>query len=105
MGVILPGYFPRCEFSELELSGGNYRGGNFPGGSFHVTTWERRCHKSCVCRHLHHFLSFWQLFFIVSCFISRNLALPLFKKDVFVRNDYFSPSRLIPVVMKEAFFT
>ena len=39
---------------------------------------------------------FWQHFcFIVSCFPCRNLTLPLFKKDVFVTNCYFSLKRSI----------
>ena len=42
---------------------------------------------------------------MVSCFICRNLALPSFKKGVFVKNGYFSPVRSISVVMKEDFFT
>ena len=33
-------------------------------------------------------------------FICRNLTLPSFKKDAFVRNGYFSPTRSISVVMK-----
>ena len=48
--------------------------------------------------------SFWQQFcFIVSCFICRNL--PLFRKEVFVKNGYFSSTRSISIVMKQAFFT
>ena len=38
--------------------------------------------------------------FIVSCFICRNLTLPLLKKDAIVRKGYFSPKRSISVVMK-----
>ena len=37
---------------------------------------------------------------MVSCFICRNLTLTSFKKGVLVRNNYFSPMRSIPVVMK-----
>ena len=42
MGVILGanfpgGDFPGCEFSKLELSGGNHPSCNFPGESFYVT--------------------------------------------------------------------
>ena len=37
---------------------------------------------------------------LVSYFISRNLTLPIFKQDLFVRNGYFSQTRSIPVVMK-----
>ena len=49
------------------------------------------CHASCVRRHLHYLFScFWQHFcLIVFCLICRNLILPLFRKDVFVRNVYF----------------
>ena len=50
------------------------------------------CHVSCVRTHLHYLVScFLQQFcLIVSCLISRNLTLPLFKKEMFVRNGYFS---------------
>ena len=41
---------------------------------------------------------------IMSCFICRNLTLPLSKKSVSVRNGYFPPIRSISVVMKLAFF-
>ena len=43
---------------------------------------------------LHPFLCFWHHFcLLMYCFICRNLiTLPLFKKDVFVRNGYFSPT-------------
>ena len=43
-------------------------------------TW---CHTSFICKHLLYILScFWRNFcLIVSCFICRNLTLPLFKKD------------------------
>ena len=63
---------------------------------------RRGCHTSYVRKYSHYLLAyFWQHFFlVVSCFICRNLALPLFKKDVFVRNGYFSPTRAISVVMK-----
>ena len=45
------------------------------------------------------FLCFWQhLCLIVFRFICRNLTIPLFKKDMFVRNSYFSPTRSISVV-------
>ena len=37
---------------------------------------------------------------IVSCFILRNSTLPFFKKDVFVRNGYFSLMKSISVVIK-----
>ena len=37
---------------------------------------------------------------VVLCFICRNLTLPYSKKDVFVRNGNFSPTRSISVVMK-----
>ena len=60
------------------------------------------CHVSCVPTYLHSLVScFWQHFcLIVSCFICRNLTLSSFKKDMFVRNGYFSPARSISVVMK-----
>ena len=63
----------------------------------------RECHASCVRTHLDYLFSyFWQHFcLVVSCFICRNLALPLFKKDVFVRNGNCFPTRSISVV----FFT
>ena len=62
---------------------------------------RRRCHVSCVRTHLHYLFScFLQRFcLIVSCFICRNLTLPLFNKDVLVRNGYFSPTKSISVVM------
>ena len=52
------------------------------------------CHASCVRTHLHYLFSyFWQHFYpIVSRFVYGNLTLSLLKKDVFVRNGYFSPS-------------
>ena len=37
---------------------------------------------------------------MVSCFICRNLTLPLFEKGMFVRNGYFPPMRSISVVRK-----
>ena len=61
------------------------------------TGWEEY-HASCVRTHLHYLFSFFCL--VVSCFICRNLTLPSFKKDVFVRNGYFSPVKSISVVMK-----
>ena len=44
----------------------------------------RGCHTLCVCTYLQYLFSyFWQhVSLIVSCFICRNLKLPLFKKDV-----------------------
>ena len=61
----------------------------------------RGCHASCVS---YLFSSFWQHFCLtVSCFVCRNLALSLFKKDMFVRNGYFSPTRPISVTMKKLF--
>ena len=47
------------------------------------------CHVSCKHTHVHYLvLCFWQHFcHIVSCFICRNLTLPLLKKKVFVRNS------------------
>ena len=63
---------------------------------------RREFYASCVRKHSHYLFScFWQHFcLIVSCFICRDLTLPLFKKDVFVRNGYFSPTRSVSVVMK-----
>ena len=60
------------------------------------------CHASCLRTHLHYLFScFWQHFCLkVSCFIFKNLTLPLLKKDVFVRNSYFSPTRSASAVMK-----
>ena len=65
------------------------------------------CHASCAHTYLHDLFScFWQHFcLIVSCFIYSNSTLPLFIKDVFVRNDYFSPTRSTLVVMNKDFFT
>ena len=62
----------------------------------------RGCHVFRVRSHLHYLFScLWQrLCLIVSCFICRNLTLPLFKKDVFVRNNYFFLTRSISAVMK-----
>ena len=41
---------------------------------------------------------------MVSCFVCRNLTLPLFRKGAFVRKGYFSPMISISVVMKWASF-
>ena len=56
------------------------------------------CHASRVRVHVHHlFLYFWQCFcLIVSSFFCGNLT--VFKKGVFVRNDYFSKARSISIV-------
>ena len=94
--------FFRCKRSH-QLS--TYATGGVMGGSSRMRTAAyrgRRCHASCVCKHLHYLFScFWQRFcFIVSCFFCRNWTLPSFKKDVFVRNGYFSPTRSISVIMK-----
>ena len=54
-----------------------------------------------ICTYALSLFMFWQhSCFIVSCFICRNLTLPLFKKDLFVRDGYFPPTRSISVVMK-----
>ena len=53
---------------------------------------------SCDRTHVHFLFSCCYL--MVSSFICRNLILPSFKKDVFVRNGYFSPMTSISVVMK-----
>ena len=55
----------------------------------------RGCHTLCVRTHLHYLFScFWQhVSLIVTCFICRNLKLPLFKKDVLfflLRNQFLS---------------
>ena len=52
----------------------------------------------CMYAPLHYLFSYFCL--MVSCFICRNLNLPLFKKGALVRNGYFSPMRSISVVMK-----
>ena len=75
------------------------------GGSSKMRTAAYRrkgCQASCVRTHLHYpFSCFWQDFcLIVSCFICRNLTLLFFKKDAFVRNGYFSPTRSISVLIK-----
>ena len=55
-------------------------------------------HALCVCTHLrYHFPSFCLM---ASYFICRTLTLLSFKNYVFVRNGYFSPMKLISVVMK-----
>ena len=59
----------------------------------------RGCHALCVRKHLN-FSFFCSIFVLVSCFICRNLTLPSFKKDVFVRNGYFSLTRSTSVVME-----
>ena len=131
VGIILVGYFPDgsnpgqlfswWELSLWELSWvGIFLGVNFPSWNyrvgiigvaiFRVGVFMLPRGRGGVTNHVYVgtyiiFYLFGSFFLIVSCFISRNLTLPLFKKDVFVRNDYFSPSRLISVVMKEAFFT
>ena len=63
-------------------------------------------YASCVRTHLHYsFSCFWQHFcLIVICLICRNLTLPLFKKKMFVRNGYFSPTSSISVLIPEARF-
>ena len=60
------------------------------------------CQALCVRSHLHYLFScFWQHFVLkVSCFICRTLTLPLFKKDVFVTNGYFSLTGSVSVVIK-----
>ena len=67
---------------------------------------RKRCHTLCVPRTYTILFMFWQHFcFIVSCFPCRNLTLPLFKKDVFVTNCYFSLKRSIFNITKWALFT
>ena len=73
-------------------------------GGWRVIQNKYRCvqgegyHVSCVRTHLHYLFSCFCL--MVSCFICRNLILPLFKRGVFVRNGYFSIIMSISVVMK-----
>ena len=55
-------------------------------------------HASCVLARLHYLFSCFCL--MMSCLICRNLNLLSFKKDAFVRNDYFSTMRSIYAVMK-----
>ena len=52
----------------------------------------------CMYAFLHYLFSCFCL--MVSCFICRNLNLPLFQKGALARNGYFSPMRSISVVMK-----
>ena len=62
----------------------------------------RGYHASCIRTYLHYtFPCFWQHFcLIVSSFIFRNLTLPLFEKDVFVKKSCISPATSISVVIK-----
>ena len=80
-------------------TGGEIGGG---GGVSKAAYRGRKCHATCVHTHLNYLFScFWQHFcLIVSCFICRNLTLYLIKKDVFIRNGYFSPTRSISAAMK-----
>ena len=61
----------------------------------------RGCHASCVHTHLHLiYITYASLFLFLAaffCFYCRRLILPLFKRDVFVRNGYFSPTRSISI--------
>ena len=57
------------------------------GGEWSRASFVRTYLTSCFC-------------LMVSCFICRNLTVPLFKKGLFVRNGYFSPMRSISAVMK-----
>ena len=68
----------------------------------------RGCHALCVRTHLHfscfHFSSLFMfleafLFYSVLYYLQK-FNVPLFKKDVFVTNGYFSLTRSISVVMK-----
>ena len=47
-----------------------------------------------------HSCFWWHFCLIVPFLICRNLSLPLFKKDVFVRNGYFFLTRSISVVIR-----
>ena len=65
----------------------------YRGRGFHATCVRTQLHNLCSC--------FWHHFcLLVPCFCCINSTLPLFKKYVFVRNGYFSPSRSISVAMK-----
>ena len=67
-------------------------GGMVGSSKMHTAAYRGRvCYASCVPKHLHYLLPcFLQYFYLIlSCLICRNLTLPLFKKDVFVRNSYF----------------
>ena len=79
----------------------------FVGWEISCVQWERGvsrliCTYALTCTYLFHFLmmSWRTLCLMVSCFICRNLTLPSFKKDVSVRNGYFSPMRSISVFVK-----
>ena len=50
-------------------------------------------------------ITFYVFTSILSCFICRNLTLPLLKRDVFVTNGYFALTRSISFVMKYVFLT
>ena len=58
------------------------------------------CFDATLTLSLFMFLAAFLSYFFVFCFTCRNLTLPLFKKDVFVRKSYFSPTRSISAVMK-----
>ena len=62
----------------------------------------RQCHASCVHTYIHYFFSCVWLHFClkVFCFIGINSTLPLFEKDVLIKNGYFSATRSISIVMK-----
>ena len=63
-----------------------------------VRTGGEEYHISCVRTHLYYLFS--HFFLMLSCFIRRNLTLPLFKKCLFVRNGYFFIMRSISFVKK-----
>ena len=66
-----------------------------------VRTGEEGHNASCVRTHLHALLTSLFMFLPYGVFfICRNLILASFKKGVFIRNGYFSPMKLISVVMK-----
>ena len=79
--------------------GGEWEGGVIQNAYSYVSN-KRRCHASCVRMHLQYII-FWAAFLsIVSCFICRDLTLPLLKKGVFVKNGCFSLIRSISVVIE-----
>ena len=59
-------------------------------------TWGGGYYVLCIPKHSHLFSCIWQhLFLIVSCFVCKNLTLPLFKQDVLVTNGFFSAMKSI----------
>ena len=73
--------------------------------------WRRLIQNVCRCvqgRVVWHLMcAYWLLCccLMVSRFICKNLTLPSFKKDLFVRNILFSPMRSISVVWNKFFYS